>query len=79
MYIFLRRLLQLPTAMASIALFALITLGEGWHNNHHQFPSTARMGFRWWEFDITWYGLWVMEKLGLIWDVRPIPDRVRPD
>jgi stearoyl-CoA desaturase (delta-9 desaturase) len=58
-------------------LFALITLGEGWHNNHHQFPSAARMGFFWYEFDITWWGLWVMEKLGLIWDVRPVPPQAR--
>lgn len=57
--------------------FALITLGEGWHNNHHHFPSAARMGFRWFEFDITWWGLWVMEKLGLIWDVRPVPENLK--
>jgi stearoyl-CoA desaturase (delta-9 desaturase) len=60
-------------------LFALITLGEGWHNNHHKFPSAARMGFFWYEFDITWWGLWVMEKLGLIWDVRPVPSDARPE
>ena len=35
------------------------------------------MGFFWYEFDITWWGLWVMEKFGLIWDVRPIPDDAR--
>ena len=36
-------------------------------------------GFFWYEFDITWWGLWVMEKLGLIWDVRPIPDHARSE
>ncbi len=54
-------------------LFALITLGEGWHNNHHFAPSSVRMGFRWYEIDLTYYGLWLMSKLGLIWDLRPVP------
>ena len=36
---------------------ALLTFGEGWHNNHHFFPGSARQGFFWWEFDLTWYGL----------------------
>jgi stearoyl-CoA desaturase (delta-9 desaturase) len=59
--------------------FALITLGEGWHNNHHHYPSAARMGFRWWEIDLTWYGLWLMSKLGLIWDLRPVPRELLVD
>lgn len=55
------------------AFLALITFGEGWHNNHHFFPGTARQGFRWWEFDITWYGLRLMAALGLVHDLKPIP------
>ncbi|NIW23815.1 MAG: acyl-CoA desaturase, partial [Gammaproteobacteria bacterium] len=46
---------------------------EGWHNNHHRYPRVARQGFRWWEFDPTWYGLWVLAKLRLIGGVRPLP------
>lgn len=57
--------------------FALLTLGEGWHNNHHYYPSTAKMGFYWWEVDVTYYGLLLLEKLGLIWDLRPVPEHVR--
>ncbi len=57
-------------------VLALITLGEGWHNNHHYYPAAARQGFRWWEIDPTYYGLRVMEKLGLIWDLRRVPKRV---
>ena len=38
-------------------LLALITLGEGWHNNHHHYPASARQGFRWWEIDLTYYVL----------------------
>jgi stearoyl-CoA desaturase (delta-9 desaturase) len=52
---------------------ALLTFGEGWHNNHHFFPGTVRQGFRWWEVDLTWYGLWLMARLGLVRDLKPIP------
>ncbi len=56
---------------------ALITLGEGWHNNHHHYMSSARQGFFWWEIDITFYILKVMSWFGLIWDLAPVPDRVK--
>ncbi len=52
---------------------ALITFGEGWHNNHHFFPGTVRQGFRWWEVDMTWYVLRVMAMFGLVRDLKPIP------
>ena len=55
---------------------ALLTLGEGWHNNHHHCPGAARQGFYWWEVDITYYGLFALSKLGLIWDLQPVPARV---
>jgi stearoyl-CoA desaturase (delta-9 desaturase) len=55
---------------------ALITLGEGWHNNHHRFPVSARQGFYWWEVDVTYYILKAMEKLGIIWDLNPVPTRI---
>ena len=51
-------------------LLALLTLGEGWHNNHHRAAYVARQGLRWWEIDVTWYVLVVLEKLGVIWDVK---------
>lgn len=54
-------------------LLALITFGEGWHNNHHFFPGTARQGFRWWEIDLTWYGLKLLSCIGLVDDLKPIP------
>lgn len=53
---------------------ALITLGEGWHNNHHHYAGSARQGFFWWELDISFYLLKLMEKAGLIWDLKPLPD-----
>jgi stearoyl-CoA desaturase (delta-9 desaturase) len=56
-------------------LLALITLGEGWHNNHHHCPGAVRQGFYWWEIDITYYGLKVLEAVGLIWDLNPVPSK----
>lgn len=55
---------------------ALITLGEGWHNNHHHFPGAARQGFYWWELDLTYYGLKLLSMFGLIWDLRPLPQNM---
>jgi stearoyl-CoA desaturase (delta-9 desaturase) len=55
------------------AWLALLTFGEGWHNNHHFYPGSARQGFRWWEIDLTWYGLKLMSLLGLVWDLKPVP------
>ena len=55
---------------------ALITLGEGWHNNHHRFMGTVRQGFYWWEIDITFYVLKVFSWLGLVWDLKPVPHSV---
>lgn len=50
-------------------LLALVTLGEGWHNNHHRFPGSTRQGYSWWELDITYIILKGFEKLGLVWDL----------
>jgi stearoyl-CoA desaturase (delta-9 desaturase) len=56
---------------------ALLTLGEGWHNNHHRYPAAARQGFFWWEIDIAWYGLRLLETLGVVRDLRPVPLAIR--
>lgn len=55
---------------------ALITLGEGWHNNHHHYQSSANQGFRWWELDVTYYVLRVLAILGVVSDVRRAPTHV---
>jgi stearoyl-CoA desaturase (Delta-9 desaturase) len=57
-------------------LLALITLGEGWHNNHHFVPSSERQGFYWWEIDITHYVLKVLSWFGLVWDLKKPPKHV---
>ena len=58
-------------------LLALITFGEGWHNNHHHFPGAARQGFRWWELDFTYYLLRALAACGLVWDLKPVPAGLR--
>ncbi|MHC4845233.1 MAG: acyl-CoA desaturase [Planctomycetota bacterium] len=55
---------------------ALLTLGEGWHNNHHRYPHAVRQGFFRGEFDPTHSALRLMERLGLVWGLRPVPARV---
>jgi stearoyl-CoA desaturase (delta-9 desaturase) len=52
---------------------ALITMGEGWHNNHHHYMNSANQGFFWWEIDLTYYILKALEAVGLIWDVKRAP------
>ena len=56
-------------------ILALITFGEGWHNNHHKFPGSARQGLHWWEIDLSYYGLLILEKLGIIWDMNKGPSK----
>ena len=66
-----------PDASRNNWWLALITFGEGWHNNHHRFPGAARQGLRWWELDMTYYGLSLLSWLGLVHDLRPFPASVR--
>ena len=54
-------------------LLALVTLGEGWHNNHHRFQRSAKQGFYWWEIDITFYALKALSLVGIVHDLRPVP------
>jgi stearoyl-CoA desaturase (Delta-9 desaturase) len=57
-------------------LISIITLGEGWHNNHHHYPGSASQGFYWWEIDITYWILKFLSCLGIIWDLKKVPDNV---
>jgi stearoyl-CoA desaturase (delta-9 desaturase) len=57
-------------------ILAIITLGEGWHNNHHRYQSSTRNGFYWWEVDPTYYGLKLLSWTGFIWGLKPVPQAV---
>ncbi|NUQ68041.1 MAG: fatty acid desaturase [Phycisphaerales bacterium] len=56
-------------------IVGVLAMGEGWHNNHHAFPASARHGLAWWQFDLSYVIIWAMERVGLAWDVRrPSPE-----
>ncbi|MEO6601907.1 MAG: acyl-CoA desaturase [Polyangiaceae bacterium] len=57
-------------------LLALITMGEGWHNNHHYYQRSVNQGFFWWEIDLTYYVLRVLSWFGLVWDLHKPPQHV---
>ncbi len=57
-------------------ILALITLGEGWHNNHHHYQSSARQGFTWWEIDVSYYVIRTLGMLGIVWDIKTVPAKV---
>ncbi|NKB23091.1 MAG: acyl-CoA desaturase [Kiritimatiellae bacterium] len=57
-------------------LLAFLTMGEGWHNNHHRYPMATRQGLYWWEIDMTYYILVLLSKLGLIWDLQKHPQMI---
>jgi stearoyl-CoA desaturase (delta-9 desaturase) len=50
----------------------ILAFGEGWHNNHHAFPWSARQGLKWWQPDLSWWVIWTMEACGLVWRVRRV-------
>jgi stearoyl-CoA desaturase (delta-9 desaturase) len=64
-----RRFLTTDTSRNSFWV-ALLTFGEGWHNNHHAHPQSARHGLTWYEIDMNWYGIAALRALGLAWDVK---------
>jgi stearoyl-CoA desaturase (delta-9 desaturase) len=66
---------RFPTPDSSRNSFwvALLTFGEGWHNNHHAHPQSSRHGLTWFEFDPNWYGIFTLRMLGLAWDIKTWP------
>lgn len=72
-HLFGYRRYETPDNSRNNPLLALLTFGEGWHNNHHKFSNCARQGFAWWELDITYAVLFILNKCGLVSDLRPIP------
>jgi stearoyl-CoA desaturase (delta-9 desaturase) len=59
------------------AIIGVVSLGEGWHNNHHAFPTSARHGLHWWQVDVSYMVIWTMSKVGLAQSIRiPSKDRI---
>jgi stearoyl-CoA desaturase (Delta-9 desaturase) len=75
-HVFGRRRFKTTDDSRNSFLLAMITLGEGWHNNHHRYAHSTRQGFYWWEIDISYYMLKVMSWFGLVWDLRRVPEHV---
>lgn len=71
-----RRPFATADASRNNAWLALLTCGEGWHNNHHRCAASARLGFYWWQLDLGWLGLKLLEKLKLVRDLRIPPESV---
>ncbi len=74
-----KRRYDTPDNSRNNLVLALLTLGEGWHNNHHHYPVSVKQGFYWWEIDITYYVLRGMAVFGLVWDLKPVPAKRRDE
>jgi stearoyl-CoA desaturase (delta-9 desaturase) len=72
-HFFGRRRFETADESRNLFWLAPFTFGESWHNNHHAFPTSARHGLRWWQFDPSAMVIWGLEKTGLAWDVVRIP------
>ena len=75
-HVFGRRRFDTDDDSRNSLTLSLVTLGEGWHNNHHRFPHSARQGFYWWEIDLSYYMLRCLSWTGIIWDLRKVPDHI---
>lgn len=75
-HVFGRRRYATPDTSRNSVLISLVTGGEGWHNNHHYLPASARMGFVWWELDPTWYVLRALAVVGIVRDLKDPPRRL---
>jgi stearoyl-CoA desaturase (delta-9 desaturase) len=75
-HVYGRRRYQTRDTSRNNIFLALLTMGEGWHNNHHRYGASTRQGFYWWELDLTYYGLFLLSKLGFIRDLTPVPERI---
>ncbi len=75
-HMFGRRRYKTTDNSKNSALLAFITLGEGWHNNHHYYQRSVRQGFFWWEFDVTYYVLRALSLFGIVWDLHAPPKHI---
>jgi stearoyl-CoA desaturase (delta-9 desaturase) len=76
-HVFGRRRYATSDTSRNSLLLALLTFGEGWHNNHHYYQSATCQGFYWWEIDLSYYILKLLSWCGLVWDLRRPPRQIR--
>ena len=69
-HVFGRRDFQSHDHSTNNLVCGVLACGEGWHNNHHAFPSSARHGLKWWQFDLSWLIIKAMAKCGLVWNIK---------
>jgi stearoyl-CoA desaturase (delta-9 desaturase) len=69
-HLFGRRRFNTTDASRNNSFVAVITLGEGWHNNHHHYQGSARQGIYWWEIDVSYYIIKFLYVFGVVWDIR---------
>ncbi len=69
-HVFGRRTYETPDRSTNNLVCGVLGLGEGWHNNHHAFPTSARHGLAWWQFDLSWLVIRGMQAVGLAWNVQ---------
>ncbi len=75
-HVFGKRVYQTTDDSRNSFLLAIITMGEGWHNNHHYYQASTRQGFHWWQIDMTYYVLKMLSWMGLVWDLKEPPAHV---
>ena len=76
MHVFGKRVFETRDTSRNSFILALVTMGEGWHNNHHHFQASAAQGFLWWQVDPSLYLIRLGRLLGIARDVRPVPDKI---
>jgi stearoyl-CoA desaturase (delta-9 desaturase) len=72
-----RRRYRTPDDSRNSLVMALLTFGEGWHNNHHYYKASTRQGFYWWEIDLTYYALRLLALAGVVWDLKEPPEAIK--
>jgi len=75
-HLFGRRVYPTDDDSRNSMLIALVTMGEGWHNNHHYFPSNESQGLEWWQIDMSHYVLKTLSWFGIVWDLKRVPERL---
>jgi stearoyl-CoA desaturase (Delta-9 desaturase) len=75
-HLFGKRRYETGESSRNSLILALVTLGEGWHNNHHYYPHCARQGFFWWEIDPTYYVIKALKFVGIVKEIREPSARV---